>query len=101
MRYDRSNASIFALYGYLLAHANGDSANERYMSAWPTVATIAGATGIGHNRVARLADVLEAVGLLRTRYDYRGNKRTKLYYPQYYSTLTDDEIVARLDAIYG
>lgn len=89
-------ADIALLYSYLIANVNGQRDNDRYMSAWTSVETIVAETGIGKNRVAGLSDVLEAVGLLKTAYDYTGNKRNKLYYPQYYSELSDDEIHANM-----
>lgn len=99
--YDKSNVHIATLYTYLLSLVNGQPDNDRYMSAFPSVQRIAEETGIGRNRVKPLADVLEAVGLVKVAYDYTSNKRDKLYYPQYYSDLTDAEIRARLDEIYG
>ncbi|KXZ17739.1 hypothetical protein AXI58_18550 [Bacillus nakamurai] len=99
--YEKGNGAIAQLYTYLLAHVNGKPDNDRYMSAFPSVEKIAEDTGIGRNRIARLANVLEAVGLLKTAYDYASNKREKLYYPQYYSALSDAEIRRRLDDIYG
>ncbi|WP_326069961.1 helix-turn-helix domain-containing protein [Bacillus subtilis] len=99
--YEKGNGAIAQLYTYLLAHVNGKVDNDRYMSAFPSVDKIAEDTGIGRNRIARLANVLEAVGLLKTAYDYASNKREKLYYPQYYSGLSDAEVRRRLDVIYG
>lgn len=98
--YDKSNADIALLYSYLVSNVNGDRGNDRYMSAFTSVDRIAADTGIGRNRVAKLSSVLEASGLLRTAYDYSSNKRDKLYYPQYYTVLSDDEIRRKLDAIY-
>ncbi|MEC1283014.1 hypothetical protein P9B95_04695 [Bacillus paralicheniformis] len=71
------------------------------MSAFPSTDKIAEETGIGRNRIARLANVLEAVGLLETAYDYTLSRRNKLYYPQYYSELSEGEIRRRLDDLYG
>lgn len=85
-------ADMALLYSYLVANVNGQPENDRYMSAWVSVDKIVAETGIGKNRVAPLADALEAVGLLKTAYDYTGNKRNKLYYPQYYSALSDEEV---------
>lgn len=99
--YDKSNVHIAMLYTYLLSHVNGQPDNDRYMSAFPSVQRIADETGIGKNRIRRLCDVLEAVGLIKSAYDYTSNKRDKLYYPQYYSELSDGEIRARLDELYG
>lgn len=99
--FDKSNADIALLYTYLLTNVNGDRENDRYMSAFTSVQRIADDTGIGRNRVAKLASVLEAVGLLKTAYDYTSNKREKLYYPQYYSELTDEEMRERLADLYG
>lgn len=99
--YDKGNATIAQLYSYLLAYVNGQTENDRYMSAFTSVERIADETGIGRNRLKRLSDVLEAVGLLRTAYDYTGNKREKLYYPMYYSSLTDAEIRRNLDVLYS
>lgn len=98
--FDRGLADIALLYSYLLSNVNGQSDNDRYMSAFPSVETIADHTCISRNRIARLSDVLVASGLLKTVYDYTGNKRNKLYYPQYYSLLTDDEIRANIAALY-
>ncbi|MDF1510864.1 hypothetical protein PZE06_22275 [Robertmurraya sp. DFI.2.37] len=92
MEYDRGNADMALLYSYLVANVNGQPDNDRYMSAFMSVERIANETRIGRNRVAKLADALEACGLLRTAFDYAGNKRDKLYYPQYYSALTDEEV---------
>ena len=94
--FDRGLADMALLYSYLIANVNGQPENDRYMSAFPSVVIIVKETGIGKNRVAPLSDALEAVGLLSTTYDYTGNKRDKLYYPQYYSSLTDEEIRSRL-----
>ncbi|MGI2709054.1 MULTISPECIES: helix-turn-helix domain-containing protein [Bacillus cereus group] len=98
--YDKANASIAQLYSYLLAYVNGDKGNDRYMSAFPSVDKIAEETGIGRNRIAKLSNVLVAVGLIKTAYDYTTNKRDKLYFPLYYSSLTDDEIRRNLDELY-
>ncbi|WP_145412492.1 hypothetical protein [Paenibacillus xylanexedens] len=99
--YDKSNVHIAALYVYLLSMVNGQPDNDRYMSAFPSVQRIADETGIGRNRIKPLCSVLEAVGLVKSAYDYAGNKRDKLYYPQYYSELTDEEMRARLAELYG
>lgn len=98
--YDKANVHIVTLYTYLLSMVNGQPDNDRYMSAFPSVVRIADETGIGKNRVKRLCDVLEAVGLVKSVLDYTSNKRDKLYYPQYYSVLTDEEIRRNLDEIY-
>ncbi|MGG3428334.1 helix-turn-helix domain-containing protein, partial [Bacillus licheniformis] len=97
----KGNGAIAQLYTYLLAHVNGRPNNDRYMSAFPSTDRIAEETGIGRNRIARLAKVLEAVGLLKSAYDYTLSRRNKLYYPQYYSDLSDEEIRRRLDKLYG
>lgn len=99
LEYDRRAGAIAMLYTYLLTHVNGQPDNDRYMSAFPSVDRIAQDTGIGRNRVALLSSTLEAVGLLKIAYDYTGNKRQKLYYPQYYSDLSDDEIRHNLSKI--
>ncbi|MEC1023556.1 helix-turn-helix domain-containing protein [Bacillus paralicheniformis] len=99
--YEKGNVAIAQLYTYLLAYVNGRSDNDRYMSAFPSTDKIAEETGIGRNRIARLANVLEAVGLLETAYDYTLSRRNKLYYPQYYSELSEGEIRRRLDDLYG
>ncbi|MGF9727455.1 helix-turn-helix domain-containing protein [Bacillus licheniformis] len=99
--YEKGNGSMAQLYTYLLAHVNGHPDNDRYMSAFPSTDRIAEETGIGRNRIARLAKVLEAVGLLKSAYDYTLSRRNKLYYPQYYSDLSDEEIRRRLDKLYG
>ena len=99
--YEKGNGAIAQLYTYLLAHGNGRPNNDRYMSAFPSTDRIAEETGIGRNRIARLAKVLEAVGLLKSAYDYTLSRRNKLYYPQYYSDLSDEEIRRRLDKLYG
>lgn len=99
--YDKSNAHIATVYTYLLSMVNGQPDNDRYMSAFPSVQRIADETGIGRNRVKPLCDVLEAVGLVKSAMDYTSNKRDKLYYPQYYSELTDEQIRGRLDVMYG
>jgi biotin operon repressor len=98
--YDKGNVDIAKLYTYLLAHVNGDKTNNRYMSAFPSVEKIAEDIGVSRNRVRKLTDVLEAVGLVKTAYDYTLNKREKLYYPQYYSALSDDDIRRNLDELY-
>lgn len=99
--YDKSNAHIATIYTYLLSMVNGQQDNDRYMSAFPSVQRIADDTGIGRNRIKPLCDVLEAVGLVKSAMDYTSNKRDKLYYPQYYSELTDEQIRAKLDVLYG
>ena len=96
LEYDRGLGSMATLYTYILSKVNGKKENDRYMSAWPSVDRIAKETGIGKNRIAPISDALEAVGLLRTTYDYTSNKREKLYFPQYYSTLSDEEIHANM-----
>lgn len=101
MEYNRGYGAAATIYTYLLANVNGQPDNDRYMSAFTSVDRIARETGIGRNRVAPLVDVLEAVGLLKTTYDYTGNKREKLYFPQYYSELSDGEIRARMAVIGG
>lgn len=92
----RRMGDMALLYSYLMSNVNGQRSNDRYMSAWASVDSIVENTGIGVNRVSALADALEAVGLLVTAYDYTGNKRNKLYYPQYYSDLTDEEVHANM-----
>ena len=92
IEYDRKLGDMAILYTYLMAHVNGDVANDRYMAAWPNVDTIVKETGIGKNRVAAVSDALEAIGLIRAVYDYTSNKRDKLYYPLYYSSLSDEVI---------
>lgn len=89
-------ADMALLYSYLISNVNGQRDNDRYMSAWASVPVIVENTGLNKNRVAPLSDALEAVGLLKTAYDYTGNKRNKLYFPQYYSTLSDEEIHANM-----
>lgn len=96
MEYDRGLGAMATLYTYILSNVNGQKDNDRYMSAWPSVDRIAKETGIGKNRIAPISDALEAVGLLRTTYDYSSNKRDKLYFPQYYSSLSDEEIHANM-----
>lgn len=98
--YDKANASIAQLYSHLLAYVNGKKDNDRYMSAFPSVDKIAEETGIGRNRIAKLSNVLVAVGLIKTAYDYATNKRDKLYFPLDYSSLTDEEIRRNLDELY-
>jgi acetate kinase len=99
--YEKGNADMVLLYTYLLANVNGKKDNDRYMSAFTSVDRIAADTGIGRNRIAKLSSVLEAVGLVKTAYDYTSNKRDKLYFPQYYSELSDETIRRNLDVIYG
>jgi acetate kinase len=99
--YEKGNADMVLLYTYLLANVNGKKDNDRYMSAFTSVDRIATDTGIGRNRIAKLSNVLEAVGLVKTAYDYTSNKRDKLYFPQYYSELSDETIRRNLDVIYG
>ena len=99
--YEAGNVDIAVLYSYLLAHVNGQPDNDRYMSAFTSVDRIAKETRIGRNRIARLIDVLVAVGLLETTYDYTGNKREKLYYPTYYSDLSEAEMRRNLDELYS
>lgn len=99
--YDKSNAHIATVYTYLLSMVNGQTDNDRYMSAFPSVQRIADETGIGRNRIKPLCDVLEAVGLVKSAMDYTSNKRDKLYYLQYYCDLTDEQIRAKLDVMYG
>jgi acetate kinase len=99
--YEKGNADMVLLYTYLLANVNGKKDNDRYMSAFTSVDRIAADTGIGRNRIAKLSNVLEAVGLVKTAYDYASNKRDKLYFPQYYSELSDETIRRNLDVIYG
>jgi hypothetical protein len=98
--YGKSNVDIVPLYMYLLSNVNGRRDNDRYMSAFTSVERIATDTGIGRNRIARLSNVLEAVGLLKTAYDYTSNKREKLYFPMYYCALTDEQIRQNLDRLY-
>lgn len=100
-KYDKGYADIATLYTYLLAHVNGQHGTAQYMSAWPSVQTIAADTGIGRNRVPKLAAVLEAVGLLEVAYEQRGVRRLKRYYPLYYSTLSDAEVHANLKVMHS
>lgn len=90
--YSRGTTDIALLYSYLIARVNGQPGNDRYMSAFPNVTTIAEDTGIGRNRVLQLTEILELVGLVKTAYDYTSNKRDKLYFPQYYSEVSDEDI---------
>lgn len=96
--YNRATPDIALLYSYLISRINGQVGNDRYMSAFPNVDTIAKETGIGRNRVTPLVEILEFSGLLKTAYDYTSNKRDKLYFPQYYSDVPDDEIHANMRA---
>lgn len=98
--YEGGNGAAVMLYTYLLANVSGQRSNDRYMSAFPSVERIAADTGIGRNRIAKLSSVLEAVGLIKTAYDYTSNKRDKLYFPMYYSSLSDEEIRSNLDRLY-
>ncbi|MEH6868938.1 hypothetical protein [Bacillus safensis] len=99
--FDRRNVDIGALYSYLLAHTNGQRDNDWYMAAFTSVDKIAADLMIGKNRINQLSKVLEAVGLLETAYNYAGRKKNKLYYPQYYSALTQDEMRANLRELYS
>ncbi|WP_240688356.1 hypothetical protein [Bacillus sp. 005/A4HT-01/001] len=99
--FDKRNVDIGALYSYLLAYTNGQTDNNWYMAAFTSVDTIASDLMIGRNRINHLSKVLEAVGLLETAYNYAGRKKNKLYYPQYYSTLTPDEMRANLRELYS
>lgn len=90
--YNRGTPDIALLYSYLISRVNGESGNDRYMSAFPNVETIAKHTGIGRNRVTPLVEILEFTGMLKTVYDYTANKRDKLYYPQYYSDVPNEVI---------
>ncbi|QHA36866.1 hypothetical protein D5E69_14280 [Rossellomorea marisflavi] len=99
--YQKSNVDIVPLYTYLLSNVNGRRDNDRYMSAFTSVERIAADTGIGRNRIAKLSSVLEAIGLIKTVYDYTSNKRDKLYFPMYFSSLTDEQIRSNLDRLYG
>lgn len=85
VEYGKYNRDAAILYFYLLANTNGQPDNDRYMSAFKSVETIAAETGISKNNISYLSDVLEALGMIETAYDYTSNKRDKLYYPQYYS----------------
>jgi len=97
--YNKGYVDVVLLYTYLLANVNGQRDNDRYMSAFPSVPRIAKETGIGRNRIANLSEVLVAVGLLKTTYDYTGNKRNKLYYPQYYTELNVEQMRYNLSSI--
>lgn len=99
--FDKKNVDIGALYSYLLAHTNGQRDNDWYMAAFTSVDKIAADLMIGKNRINQLSKVLEAVGLLETAYNYAGRKKNKLYYPQYYSALTSDEMRANLRELYS
>lgn len=98
--FDDSNVAISMLYTYLLAYTNGQKENDWYMAAFTSIESIAKDLKIGKGRIKRLADVLVAVGLLKTAYNYYGRKKNKLYYPQYYSTLTTDEMRENLRELY-
>jgi len=98
--FDKKNVSIGSFYTYLLAHTNGQKGSGWYMAAPTPVDKIAADLMIGKNRINHLSKVLEAVGLLETAYNYAGRKKSKLYYPQYYSALTPDEMRANLAKLY-
>lgn len=99
--YNRGTPDIALLYSYLVSRVNGQPDNDRYMSAFPNVETIAKDTGIGRNRITPLVEILEFTGLLKTTYDYTANKREKLYYPQYYSEVSDEEIHEKMSEWVG
>ena len=94
--YDKRAANMAQLYSYLIAYVNGNPDNDRYMCAFPSVKTINEDTGLGVNSIPLLSDMLVAVGLLVTTYDYVDVRKKKLYYPQYYTELTDGQIRQRL-----
>lgn len=87
---DKKNRDAIVLYVYLLSHVNGQPDSDRYMSAWPTLETIAKETGIDRNRISKLAGLLEQNGLIRSVYEYSRNKREKLYYPMYAPLQTEE-----------
>jgi hypothetical protein len=99
--FERGNVAVAALYSYLLAHVNGNADNDRYMSAFTSVDRLAEDMCVGKNRVSLLSDILVAVGLLKTVYDYAGNRKEKLYYPQYYTTQTEDEMRRNIGDVYA
>lgn len=99
--YDKRAANMAQLYSYLIAYVNGNSDNDRYMCAFPSVQTINEDTGLGVNLIPLLSDMLVAVGLLVTTYDYVDVRKKKLYYPQYYTRLTDEQIRYELSVLFG
>lgn len=98
--YGKSNVDIMLLYTYLVANVNGEKENDRYMAAFPSVEKIAQDTGLSRNRLPKLSKILVASGLLKTVYDYTGFKRQKLYYPQYYTDYSDEQIRRNLNGIF-
>lgn len=98
--FGKGNVDIALLYSYLVANVNGQKDNDRYMAAFKSVERIAAETGLGRNRISKLSDILEAAGLLKTVYDYTGMKRQKLYYPQYYTSLSNEQVRQNISKLY-
>src|SRR5699024_2122518 len=94
--YDKRATNMAQLYSYLIAYVNGNPDNDRYMCAFSSVKTINEDTGLGVNSIPLLSEMLVAVELLVTTYDYVDVRKKKLYNPQYYTELTDGQIRQRL-----
>lgn len=81
-KYDgRTARDCLAVYMYLHAHVNGQSAKDEYMWAFPKVDTIEVDLGIKRNRIKGLVDILIAEGLMKTRNIPWNGHTKKLYLP--------------------
>ncbi|MBA4542021.1 hypothetical protein H1164_03780 [Thermoactinomyces daqus] len=80
----RDARDAIALYIYLHAHTSGESANDLYLWAFPTVERICTDTGIDKNRLKKVTRILIDNGLLRAiKLPWRGNVKN-VYLPLYF-----------------
>lgn len=90
--YGNSDArdAIF-IYTYLHAFVNGEAHNTAYMWAFPNVEKIRKDTGIHGDRIKPLVDILDAEGLVITKYIPWNGSRKKMYMPIYNDRLLGDK----------
>jgi len=83
-KYDGQTArDCLTLYMYIHAYTNGQSENEAYLWAFPSVKQIREDTGIHGDRIKGLFDILVSEGVLITkRVPWHGHSK-KMYMPLY------------------
>lgn len=89
-KYDGLTArDCLTLYMYTHAYVNGQSENEAYLWAFPSVKQIRQDTGIHGDRIKGLFDILVAEGVMITRkIPWHGHAK-KMYMPLYERRLPD------------
>lgn len=91
---------IVTLYFYLLSYVDGKhtredgTPSERFGAAFPSIQRIVTDLGVAEKRVKKLADILEANGLIRQRQRWNG----KWYIVSFCSRISDDGYIVNEDS---